>query len=819
MRKMFDNNKQKLLIIIALIFISIFSSFFLFRCNLYKGVDTDYHMSRVIGIANSWKQGVFPAYIHYDSSGFGYAMGFFYSNLFMIIPAILYLFGMKIVTIYKLLIISFSCFSTISMYLCAKRITNSRYAAFISTILYTMSGYKIITLYAKAFIGEMMSFVFIPIILAGLYEILYKENNNWFLFAIGFIGVLNSNLVMTEIMILVSIFFVLMRIRNVIKNKNIIINLLKATLLSLALTAIFWLPLLEQLICGKYMLSSLSSIYKPTNWLLDIKKVFLGFIQYEDNMAAAYGLGIIYLILILLKVFVKNKNINMKFCNSCIIIGLFLILGMTNIFPYNILGNLGELIQFPSRFEIPVTALLSISGGIICNYILLNKHKTRYIVIICILLYQSIFYYIATIKCEKALIKFYGDRLEVISNKFSYDICDGLYLPVGSHYKDTKGDYILDVIEQGPVTSKKITKKGLEAKISFKAKNQDNYIELPMYYYYGYKAKSLNDNSLYKVSLGTRGIVRVTLKEKQKDEIIVYYEHTIIQKLAIIISIITFIFICIYLIKFKKFSRCSDVKIEDYDILELRKKKNKYCLCIPILNEGERIIKELESASTEKLQDKIDFILLDSGSDDSSVSMKNLKKYKINTIITMQKKKKYTQSEALKAGFYFALKRGYMGIITIDGNNKDNIVDILKVVDKLDEGYDYIQGSRYIDGGEAINTPIIRELAIKLIHAPIISLTSGKKYTDTTNLLRGYSNRYLSNNKVKPFREIFKSYQLSIYLSTKADKLGLKTCEVPVTRMYPSKRKFSTKVGIKGNIILLISLFDNMLGLYDYKDK
>ena len=48
------------------------------------------------------------------------------------------------------------------------------------------------------------------------------------------------------------------------------------------------------------------------------------------------------------------------------------------------------------------------------------------------------------------------------------------------------------------------------------------------------------------------------------------------------------------------------------------------------------------------------------------------------------------------------------------------------------------------------------------------------------------------HEKVKPFRPIFKSYELSTYLSTRADQLGLKTLEIPVTRAYPDGKKYST---------------------------
>jgi len=64
---------------------------------------------------------------------------------------------------------------------------------------------------------------------------------------------------------------------------------------------------------------------------------------------------------------------------------------------------------------------------------------------------------------------------------------------------------------------------------------------------------------------------------------------------------------------------------------------------------------------------------------------------------------------------------------------------IFEFVKALDEGYDLLQGSRYIEGGVAINTPKSREVAIKLIHVPIINMLSGFKYTDTTNGFRAHS--------------------------------------------------------------------------------
>lgn len=271
----------------------------------------------------------------------------------------------------------------------------------------------------------------------------------------------------------------------------------------------------------------------------------------------------------------------------------------------------------------------------------------------------------------------------------------------------------------------------------------------------------------------------------------------------------------------KRIGKFKDIKettinLPGYEVRKLREKENKYCICIPIINEGERLKNELQRVKDNHILEIADIVLIDSGTTDDSISEENLEKYRINTLIEMDEKRKYTQSKALQVGFYYAMENGYGGVISIDGNNKDSIEDVYEIVEKLENGYDYIQGSRYIDGGQAINTPKMREFAIKCIHTSIISNISQKKYTDTTNLFRGYSRRYLLHDEVQPFRTIFKSYELSIYLSVRADQLGLETCEVPVTRRYPEGKKFSTKVGvIKGNYLLLKSLFEAKIGRYN----
>lgn len=254
--------------------------------------------------------------------------------------------------------------------------------------------------------------------------------------------------------------------------------------------------------------------------------------------------------------------------------------------------------------------------------------------------------------------------------------------------------------------------------------------------------------------------------------------------------------------------------VPKFEAKEYSKKNSSYCLLIPVINEGERIKAELIKANSEGINNICDIVICDGGSTDGSLEDDFLKLIGVNSLLI--KKDIGKQSAQLRMGFWWALNRGYEGFITIDGNNKDSIEDIPKFIEKLKKGYDFIQGSRYVKGGVAINTPKLRHFAVRFIHAPIISLTAKKWYTDTTNAYRAYSKKYIEHKGLQPFREIFVTYELLAYLSVRANQLKLKTCEIPVSRIYPNEGKIPTKISpIKGNWLLFSILFKNFFGLYN----
>jgi dolichol-phosphate mannosyltransferase len=247
---------------------------------------------------------------------------------------------------------------------------------------------------------------------------------------------------------------------------------------------------------------------------------------------------------------------------------------------------------------------------------------------------------------------------------------------------------------------------------------------------------------------------------------------------------------------------------------EFMPRKTKYCLLIPVINEKGRIEKELHRARENRIDTECDIVICDGGSTDGCAEKENLIRSGVNTLLTKNDAGK--QGAQLRMGFWWGLMRGYEGFITIDGNNKDSIEDAPAFIKKLDEGFDFVQGSRFIKGGKAVHTPPLRYFCVRLIHAPLISLTAGFKFTDTTNAFRAYSRRYIEHPDVAPFRDIFAAYELLAYLSVRAGQLGLKNCEIPVTREYPKNEKTPTKINSwRGYVELFKVLITNWRGGYE----
>jgi glycosyltransferase involved in cell wall biosynthesis len=209
---------------------------------------------------------------------------------------------------------------------------------------------------------------------------------------------------------------------------------------------------------------------------------------------------------------------------------------------------------------------------------------------------------------------------------------------------------------------------------------------------------------------------------------------------------------------------------------------------------------------------------VDGGSTDGSLDLGMLRDKGVQGLLVKTGPGKL--SSQLRCGYAFALEQGYAGIVTIDGNDKDDPQAIPRFIDTLKDGVDFVQASRFLPGGVAENTPKFRDFAIRWIHAPMLSLFSGFHWTDTTQGFRAYSRKMLLDPKVAPFREIFSTYELLAYLSYRVPKLAYRCVELPTIRRYPATGQIPTKISsVKGNLSVLQVLFRACFGTYDPTTK
>ena len=252
--------------------------------------------------------------------------------------------------------------------------------------------------------------------------------------------------------------------------------------------------------------------------------------------------------------------------------------------------------------------------------------------------------------------------------------------------------------------------------------------------------------------------------------------------------------------------------VPGYTVTQLREPLHAFALVIPVLNEDRRLTAQLERIRGSTLD--VDVIIADGGSTDGSTQAETLSQRGVTTLLT--KTGPGRLSAQLRMAIHHCLKEGYQAVITMDGNGKDGVSGIADIAAALSSGYDFVQGSRFVHGGQAVNTPYSRYLAIRFIHAPITSLGARHWYTDTTNGFRGLKRGLLEDPQVGVLREVFDSYELLAYLPIRAARLGYNVTEVPVTRAYPEGEAAPTKIhGASAHARMLRILIDASAGRFN----
>ena len=170
---------------------------------------------------------------------------------------------------------------------------------------------------------------------------------------------------------------------------------------------------------------------------------------------------------------------------------------------------------------------------------------------------------------------------------------------------------------------------------------------------------------------------------------------------------------------------------------------------------------------------------------------------------------------AIRTAYQYALDHDYDIAVVMAGNNKDSPEEIPALVQPIVAGEaDFVQGSRFLKKDASFgDMPFYRRIATRL-HPLLFSLVARKWVTESTNGFRATSKKVLQDERIDLSQSWLNEYELEPYLYFKTIRLGYRTAEVPVSKVYPPKHLGQTKMKpITGWWSILRPLFYLGLGI------
>ena len=518
------------------IIISILFCFPLFTNELSLEHDTLFHLSRIVHLANAIKNSdVLPKIYFNMNQNFGYATPLFYSEIFMIPFSILYNLNIDLVICYKILILVFTIITAINMTYCTNSLFKNDQISYLAAFIYLFGNYHITNVYVRSAIGEVIAMSFLPICLLGIIEVLTFEKYNSKHLIIGFTMVTLAHNISLFIISLTFLFFIIAYINKLDKQR--IMTIAKAAIITILLTSFFLLPMIEQLLDQTFVLSlytktDLSAYAIGIRHLLCNNTIFKTAAINQSYPAMNVSIGYFAIIFSLLTIFVKPDRLH----KTLFIIGTIFMILPTIYCNWSILSVFLSAIQFPWRLEMIALLLLSVCSSITFTKIITNK---KIMILTFIILTIEAIYHLYPVT----------QRPFTISNNTKYEqlldgsIIDPFYSANYVRVELAGGDYLNIDHPDFRNISKCImaSDKNITCDITRNYNDmiftidQETEVTLPVSYYKGYVIIDQNNKS-YPISSNKQGLITFNAN---KNTYHLIYRHTKVQIISLFISLST----------------------------------------------------------------------------------------------------------------------------------------------------------------------------------------------------------------------------------------------------------------------------------------
>jgi dolichol-phosphate mannosyltransferase len=213
----------------------------------------------------------------------------------------------------------------------------------------------------------------------------------------------------------------------------------------------------------------------------------------------------------------------------------------------------------------------------------------------------------------------------------------------------------------------------------------------------------------------------------------------------------------------------------------------KILVCPVAFNEHIKLRNVIERFLKSRIHDKVDYLIIDDGSDDGTTDM--IAEYKGRGVQTIKHAKRSGVGAAIRTAIEHARQQKYDIIVIMAGNDKDNPEEIPYLLEPIVNGsFDVVQGSRYLGKvGSGGQMPFYRKLATRL-HPWVFSLFTGRHLTDTTNGFRAIRLSLFDDKRINLNQDWLNTYELEPYILWTTITLGHQFKEVFVTKIYPPRQ-------------------------------
>ena len=202
----------------------------------------------------------------------------------------------------------------------------------------------------------------------------------------------------------------------------------------------------------------------------------------------------------------------------------------------------------------------------------------------------------------------------------------------------------------------------------------------------------------------------------------------------------------------------------------------KILLILPTYNEKDNIEKIIEKLLK---YDFLNILVIDDNSSDGTADIvKNIKEYK-KKVYLIERPGKLGLGTAYITGFKWGLEKEYNLFFEMDADLSHDPEEIPNFVKKIEEGYDVVIGSRYLNGTiSVVGWDFKRLLLSKFGNLYASTLLGLREFTDLTSGYRCYTGRALQKINL----DIIKSngYAFQIEMVYYAWKNGLRITEIPI---------------------------------------